>query len=89
MALKSTLKLELGKQYTFKDLEEYLFQHENRALFLKLYDIQNKQKAIMHVFFENFSGVWKSGDGVLFYDDGETHSADSGDMFIVEEIMLI
>ena len=87
MALISDTKLELGKPHTFEDLEKYLFQHENRAKFLKLYDSQNKQNAIMHVFFENFCSDWKSGDGILFYDDGETHSADSEDLFVVKEII--
>lgn len=89
MAIKSNIKVKIGESYTFESLEKFLFQYENENKFLKLYDPTNKQKAIMHVFFQNFCGNWRSGDGVLFYDDGETHSADSGDLFEVLEIMSI
>lgn len=88
MAVTSKIKsLEIGKSYSFEDLEKYLFQYKNRKKFLKLFDLRDKQKAIMHVFFANFYGDWKSGDGVLFYDDCEVHSADSDDMFKVVEVM--
>jgi len=43
---------------------------------LRVFDMSNKQYAIMAVFPTNFSKDYLSGDGVLFYDDMEVHSSE-------------
>lgn len=81
------MKIEKGKTYTFEHLEKYLIDHEEKGMqFLKVQNVEHGNKAMMFVFFENFCGNWRSGDGVLFYDDGETHSASDYDKFKVLEI---
>lgn len=77
--------METGKKYTFKRLEKFLNKWENRNKCL-LVELQN-QRAIMHVFGGNFCGDWKSGDGILFYDDNEQHSAEPEEGFILVKIL--
>ena len=79
--------MEENKIYSFKDLEKFLNEWENRNKFLKLNNISQKCTAIMHIFSENFCGDWLSGDGILFYSDGEVHSANPDDEFLLIEVV--
>lgn len=77
--------METGKEYSFKTLEEFLNEWENRNKCL-LVEFQN-QRAIMHVFGVNFSENYQSGDGILFYDDNEQHSAEPNDEFTLVRVL--
>jgi hypothetical protein len=44
---------------------------------------------MMWLFQENFSKEYESGDGVLFYEDGDSTSANPGDEFELIEIINI
>ena len=72
---------------TFKKLEKWLIKEGNENKCLIVYDMANQITAIMHVFFENFSNHYQSGDGILFYKDGETHSANPDDKFRIIRII--
>jgi len=69
------------KTYSFKQLQDFLNDWDNRNKFLIVKNKEQNSTAVMHVFMENFCGEWKSGDGILFYNDGEAHSADDSDKF--------
>lgn len=84
------LTQELGRQYSFKELEYLLNnQHHTKYSFFKVYNVENKSYALMTVFRENFSQSYLSGDGVLFYDNGETHSSDEHDVFTLIDFIKI
>ena len=78
-----------GQTYQFKDLEKLLFFRWDEGICLRVKNILHRNYAIMHVFTENFSSAYQSGDGVLFYDDGETHSANPDDEFVIVKIIKI
>lgn len=72
----------IGSTYTFSQLEEFLNEEKfGEYSFLRVHDIKSNQFALMGLFRSNFCGDWLSGEGVLFYDDGETHSSDSDTEF--------
>lgn len=77
--------MKVKEVHSFKDLEEFLNKNPGTALIVR--DIGNSQNAIMHTFGGNFCGDWKSGDGILFYEDGEQHSADSDAEFLINKII--
>lgn len=79
--------MEKLKKYTFKELEEFLNESKNKNKSLIVKNESQDCTAMMHVFTENFCGAWVSGDGVLFYSDGETHSAEPTDEFLLIEIV--
>jgi hypothetical protein len=81
MADKTNIKV--GNVYTFQELEQYLANMDAvpPGTFALVENVQYSERAIMHVFESNFCGDWRSGDGVLFYADGEVHSANCGDEF--------
>jgi len=79
--------MEKNKLYTFIELEKFLAEWENVSKFLLLKDIENNCTAVMHVFQENFSEGYQSGDGVLFYSDGDTCSADDDKEFLLIDIV--
>lgn len=82
----------IGTKYTFAQLERFLkaqLMKKGHTKFLKVYNLEVKQYAIMLVFHTNFSDAYRSGDGVLFYDDGETHSANPEDEFELLEMHTI
>lgn len=89
-------EIEIGKQYQFHRLESWLNEWENRnkALIVthKIPGITPAGTgfdgtAIMHTFGGNFCGDWLSGDGVLFYNDNEAHSAEPDQEFTVVQII--
>lgn len=84
-------QIEVNQVYTFKELEKYLGQWEARTHYLKVRNIEHNNMALMLIFPENFcTGIWLSGDGVLFYlKDSEVHSANDEDEFKVLEILTI
>jgi hypothetical protein len=73
-------KLTNGKTYAFYNLEKRLGERKPGTYAL-VENVQYGGRAIMHIFRGNFCGDWLSGDAVLFYADGETHSANEGDEF--------
>ncbi len=79
--------MEKLKTYTFKELEDFLNKWENKNKSLILKNESQDCTAMMHVFTENFCGEWVSGDGILFYSDGETHSAEPNDEFLLIDIV--
>lgn len=79
--------MEIQKSYSFKQLQSYLEKWDNRDKCLIVKNEDQDVTAIMHIFWDNFCGDWLSGDGVLFYSDGETHSADDNDMFTLISII--
>lgn len=79
--------LELLKAYTFEQLENFLREWENIDKCLLVKNEPCDCTAIMHVFQENFSDAYQSGDGVLFYRDGDTKSADADDEFTLLQII--
>lgn len=79
--------MEKLKSYTFEELQEFLYEWENRNKFLIVKNESQNCTAVMHVFMENFCGNWLSGDGVLFYNDGETHSAKDSDEFTLIDVV--
>lgn len=84
------MKAIIGKKYTFSQLEKLISIDEiDDPKFYRVLNDQYQSFAMMTVFMENFSQTWQSGDGVLFYDDSEVHSADPGDIFILLEIIPI
>jgi hypothetical protein len=80
-------KLVKEQTYNFSHLETFLNEWENRNKLLIVKDKANNATAVMHIFLENFCGDWKSGDGILFYSDGEAHSAESYDEFLLIDIV--
>lgn len=80
-------QLAKSDKYIFSELESYLFDYS--GVMLRLFDPRNNQHCFMWCFHENFSKEYQSGDCVLFYDDGETHSANPGDDFIFKDIIHI
>lgn len=79
--------MKANKDYYFKELTEFLAKEENTNKCLIVKDLKNNCNAVMHVFFENFSKDYLSGDPVLFYNDGETHTAESTDLFMLLKIV--
>lgn len=78
----SKIALEPGALYEFKQLEEYLNSDDSPpGTFLLVENVDMKERAIMHVFMENFCGPWLSSHAILFYSDGEAHSANDYDEF--------
>ena len=75
------------KSYTFKELEEFLCEEGNENKFLIVKNESYDSTAVMHVFMVNFCGDWRSGDGILFYNDGETHSAEDHDEFTLIDVV--
>lgn len=73
-------KLTNGETYAFYNLAKRLGQRKPGTYAL-VEDKQYGGRAIMHIFRVNFCGDWVSGNGVLFYADGEVHSANDGDEF--------
>jgi len=81
--------MECNKIYSFSELESFLRQWENQNKCFKVNNVDQKCNALMHTFQENFCGDWKAGDAILFYADGEVHSAEPRDQFLLLEIILI
>jgi hypothetical protein len=79
--------MEEGKIYSFEALEKALNEFEKFGICLHVRNVKQNETAIMHVFHENFCSPWLSGDGVLFYNDGETHSAESYEEFELLKII--
>lgn len=79
--------MEKLKTYTFKELQEFLNEWNNRNKFLIVKNESQNCTAVMHVFMGNFCGDWLSGDGVLFYNDGEVHSAEEDDEFTLLDVV--
>lgn len=77
--------IKVGSKHTFLALEKFLESKPGTFLVVENIEYRN-ERAVMHVFGGNFCGDWKSGDGVLFYADGEVHSAEPGDHFKVISI---
>ncbi len=75
--------------YEFQELAKYLSQDGKENEYLKLYDAGNNCFAIMHVLGTGLCEKWQIGDGILFYDDGETHSANDYDTFKVVAILKV
>ena len=69
------MKVKIGDTKTFEQLEKYLNQWENRGKCIVVHDIEDNSFAFMHTFGGKFCGDWRSGDGILFYDNNEQHSA--------------
>lgn len=89
-------KIQIGEKYTFAQLEEFLNDADSwgKALIVshRIPGITSKGTgfpgtAIMHTFGGNFCGDWLSGDGVLFYNDTEVHSAEPDQEFKVLQII--
>lgn len=79
----------MGKIETFKKLEKLLGDRSGSVALLKSKEESSKGEiAIMHIFSENFSGNWLSGDGILFWEDGEVTSADDDHRFEILDILL-
>lgn len=77
-----------GELYTFsqllvglKELEEYQF--------LRVHDGRNDVFALFTYFTANFSDAYQSGDGVLFYEDGEACSSDDDDLYLLMDFIKI
>jgi hypothetical protein len=80
--------LGINKVYKFSQLEKFLRKSDgNKCLLVK--NVDQNITAIMHVFAGNFCGDWLSGDGVLFYNDGEVHSAEPDDEFELINIIKL
>lgn len=79
----------LGETYNFKELESML--GDRMILNPAFYRIKSEDGLIglMSVFSENFSSAYQSGDGVIFYEDGEQHSADPYDKFDLLSVIPI
>jgi len=78
----SKITLEPDGLYEFKQLAEYLSGDDSPpGTFLLVENMQLKERAIMHIFTENFCGPWRSGHVILFYADGEATSANEYDEF--------
>jgi hypothetical protein len=73
--------------YTFLELQQFLNQDTGKHLIVK--NEKTGDTAVMHVFRENFCGGYVSGDGILFYADGEVHSANESDKFILIDIIKL
>jgi hypothetical protein len=73
-------KLTNGEIYAFYNLAKRLGKRKP-GTYAIVENVQYGGRAIMHIFRGNFCGDWLSGDGVLFYADGEVHSANDGDEF--------
>lgn len=65
--------------YTFLQLEKFL--SDKPGTYLIVASIEYPERATMHIFGNNFCGDWVSGDGVLFYANGEVHGANPSDEF--------
>lgn len=79
--------MEKLKSYSFKELEDFLNEWKNKNKSLVIKNESQDCTAMMHVFTENFCGAWVAGDGILFYSDGETHSAEPNDEFTLIDII--
>jgi hypothetical protein len=77
--------LKVGQSYAFEELEKFLASKS--GVYLMVENQDDKSTAIMHVFGGNFCGDWLSGDGILFYNNGEQHSAEPHDEFKVLKIV--
>lgn len=80
--------MELNKIYQFQELEK-LLSDESYTVAFRVKEMRYDLYALMLGFSGNFSDAYQSGDGVLFYEDGETHSADPTDEFTLLEIITI
>lgn len=81
--------MKIGFTYTFKQLQDYLLKDDNQNVSIIVKNKEYNENAMMHVFRGNFCGDWLAGDGILFYSDGETHSANDEDEFILINIINI
>lgn len=77
--------------YTFAQLEIFLNDQEyNQYTFFRVWNMDQECYALMTTFKENFvTATWLSGDGVLFYQDGEVHSSNPDDEFRLIAIISI
>jgi len=84
------MNIEPGKIYGFKRLEAALREYEigERAVFV-VEDIDAGERAFMHTFSGNFCGDWRSGDGILFYESHEEHSANPNALFKLLKVIEI
>lgn len=82
------MKLIKNKIYSFQELEK-LIAEKGYSIMIRVFDITNKQYAIMAVFPTNFSKDYLSGDGVLFYDDMEVHSSEPDNEYKLIETITI
>lgn len=82
------MEYELGKIYRFDFLEKLLSHYDSKFL-IRLRNIEYNSYCMMWLFQENFSREYQSGDGVLFYEDGDSTSANPGDEFEMIEIINI
>lgn len=71
--------MEEGKIYKFYQLEASLKStfDQNNAKFYRVRELASNAIGLMTVFQENFSEYYVSGDAVIFYHDGEVHSAET------------
>lgn len=83
------MEIVLSETYSFEQLEKALFEQEDRNVYLKVFNTEVKQFGIMHVLYCHFADQWLEGNGIIFYDDGEVHSANSYDEFKVVAILQI
>jgi len=79
--------MEKQKSYSFKELRTFLNNWDNRNKFLIVKNDLQGGTAVMHCFGDNFCGDWLSGDGILFYNDGEAHSAYDNDKFTLIDVV--
>src|SRR4051812_23706086 len=91
-----TSEITPGNKYQFHELERWLNDWDNRdKALIVTHRIPGiipagtgfEGTAIMHTFGGNFCGDWLSGDGVLFYNDTEVHSAEPDQEFTVLQII--
>lgn len=79
--------LKLLKAYTFEELEKFLVDWDNIDKCLIVKNEPCNITAIMHVCQESVSASYRSGDGILFYRDGDIKSADDDDEFTLLQII--
>lgn len=79
--------IKVGQLYTFKDMESFLDDWENRSKVLVIED-KCKDRGMMHTFGGNFCGDWLSGDGVVFWNNKDVTSAEPNDEFNLLKIIL-
>lgn len=78
--------IKIGEGQTFKKMEEYLQEWDNRDKALIVED-RFGDHGMMHVFGGNFCGDWLSGDGVIFWSNKDVTSAEPEDEFKLIEIV--
>lgn len=83
------LNIEVGKTYRFDELEKLISKNYKQRSIIRVYDIHNKEYAMMFTFGENFTEQYQSGHGLLLYTSWEEHSSNGRDEYRVEEIIPI